>query len=200
MSCDQNSFTSIKPWQTFQKIQIKELKDEFIFKDSAFLLVKKMNVLFPSVRNLPDVTAENFSKVDLRQFKWIHWEVSELWRSWNRFIISEPAASSSMRGCRLCRVFHLYMTRSSTLRLLLQVWLIYVWLHNVVIVWSAGPKRWRTGEDDPAGRGVQHLCAARTENNRFRGDREDQGTALPAVSARWRGACFWPDEHRRVSG
>lgn len=102
------------------------MKDEFIFKDFAFLLVKKMNVLFPSVRNLPDVTAENFSKVDLRQFKWIHWEVSELWRSWNRFIISEPAASSSMRGCRPFRVFHLYMTRSSTLRLLLQVWLIYV--------------------------------------------------------------------------
>ncbi|XP_049431435.1 ketohexokinase isoform X2 [Epinephelus fuscoguttatus] len=25
-------------------------------------------------RNLPDVTAEDFSKVDLRQFKWIHWE------------------------------------------------------------------------------------------------------------------------------
>ncbi|XP_059184665.1 ketohexokinase isoform X2 [Centropristis striata] len=25
-------------------------------------------------RNLPDVTAEDFSKVDLRKFKWIHWE------------------------------------------------------------------------------------------------------------------------------
>ncbi|XP_005465400.1 ketohexokinase isoform X2 [Oreochromis niloticus] len=25
-------------------------------------------------RNLPDVTAEDFSKVDLHQFKWIHWE------------------------------------------------------------------------------------------------------------------------------
>uniref|UniRef100_A0A665XA19 Ketohexokinase n=1 Tax=Echeneis naucrates TaxID=173247 RepID=A0A665XA19_ECHNA len=25
-------------------------------------------------RNLPDVTAEDFSKVDLKQFKWIHWE------------------------------------------------------------------------------------------------------------------------------
>ncbi|XP_034020322.1 ketohexokinase isoform X1 [Thalassophryne amazonica] len=25
-------------------------------------------------RNLPDVTATDFSKVDLRQFKWIHWE------------------------------------------------------------------------------------------------------------------------------
>uniref|UniRef100_UPI0037E99224 ketohexokinase n=1 Tax=Semicossyphus pulcher TaxID=241346 RepID=UPI0037E99224 len=25
-------------------------------------------------RNLPDVTAEDFSKVDLQQFKWIHWE------------------------------------------------------------------------------------------------------------------------------
>lgn len=25
-------------------------------------------------RNLPDVTAEDFSKVDLRQYKWIHWE------------------------------------------------------------------------------------------------------------------------------
>ncbi|XP_047439830.1 ketohexokinase isoform X2 [Mugil cephalus] len=25
-------------------------------------------------RNLPDVTAEDFAKVDLRQFKWIHWE------------------------------------------------------------------------------------------------------------------------------
>ncbi|XP_028432116.1 ketohexokinase isoform X9 [Perca flavescens] len=25
-------------------------------------------------RNLPDVTAEDFSKVDLRQFSWIHWE------------------------------------------------------------------------------------------------------------------------------
>ncbi|CAF94177.1 unnamed protein product, partial [Tetraodon nigroviridis] len=29
-------------------------------------------VLFDT--NLPDVTAENFSQVDLRQFKWIHWE------------------------------------------------------------------------------------------------------------------------------
>uniref|UniRef100_A0A3B4WV08 Ketohexokinase n=1 Tax=Seriola lalandi dorsalis TaxID=1841481 RepID=A0A3B4WV08_SERLL len=28
-------------------------------------------------RNLPDVTAEDFSKVDLHQFKWIHWEVSK---------------------------------------------------------------------------------------------------------------------------
>lgn len=27
------------------------------------------------VRNLPDVTAEDFTKVDLTQFKWIHWEV-----------------------------------------------------------------------------------------------------------------------------
>ncbi|XP_040890178.1 ketohexokinase isoform X6 [Toxotes jaculatrix] len=25
-------------------------------------------------RNLPDVTAQDFSRVDLRQFKWIHWE------------------------------------------------------------------------------------------------------------------------------
>ncbi|XP_074525862.1 ketohexokinase isoform X1 [Halichoeres trimaculatus] len=25
-------------------------------------------------RNLPDVTAEDFSKIDLQQFKWIHWE------------------------------------------------------------------------------------------------------------------------------
>lgn len=30
---------------------------------------------FLSARNLPDVTLEDFSKVDLRQFKWIHWEV-----------------------------------------------------------------------------------------------------------------------------
>lgn len=39
-----------------------------------------MNILshFLSTRNLPDVTAEDFSKVDLRQFKWIHWEVSEI--------------------------------------------------------------------------------------------------------------------------
>lgn len=36
-----------------------------------------INSLFLSARNLPDVTAENFSNVDLRQFKWIHWEVSE---------------------------------------------------------------------------------------------------------------------------
>lgn len=29
------------------------------------------------IRNLPDVTAEDFSKVDLHHFKWIHWEVSK---------------------------------------------------------------------------------------------------------------------------
>ncbi|XP_061906510.1 ketohexokinase-like isoform X6 [Entelurus aequoreus] len=28
----------------------------------------------PVARNVPDVTAEDFSKVDLRHFKWIHWE------------------------------------------------------------------------------------------------------------------------------
>ncbi|XP_034020338.1 ketohexokinase isoform X3 [Thalassophryne amazonica] len=28
----------------------------------------------PTAKNLPDVTATDFSKVDLRQFKWIHWE------------------------------------------------------------------------------------------------------------------------------
>uniref|UniRef100_A0A3Q3X427 Carbohydrate kinase PfkB domain-containing protein n=1 Tax=Mola mola TaxID=94237 RepID=A0A3Q3X427_MOLML len=28
----------------------------------------------PVAENLPDVTVEDFSKVDLRQFKWIHWE------------------------------------------------------------------------------------------------------------------------------
>ncbi|XP_067359747.1 ketohexokinase isoform X4 [Channa argus] len=28
----------------------------------------------PVAENLPDVTAEDFSKVDLHQFKWIHWE------------------------------------------------------------------------------------------------------------------------------
>lgn len=41
---------------------------------------ENMNILshFLSTRNLPDVTAEDFSKVDLRQFKWIHWEVSEM--------------------------------------------------------------------------------------------------------------------------
>lgn len=38
--------------------------------------MKNINWVFPSVRNLPDVTAEDFSKVDLRQFKWVHWEVS----------------------------------------------------------------------------------------------------------------------------
>lgn len=31
-----------------------------------------------SPRNLPDVTVEDFSKVDLRQFRWIHLEVREL--------------------------------------------------------------------------------------------------------------------------
>ncbi|XP_040890181.1 ketohexokinase isoform X9 [Toxotes jaculatrix] len=28
----------------------------------------------PVAENLPDVTAQDFSRVDLRQFKWIHWE------------------------------------------------------------------------------------------------------------------------------
>ncbi|XP_029943257.1 ketohexokinase isoform X2 [Salarias fasciatus] len=28
----------------------------------------------PVAENLPDVTADDFSKVDLRQYKWIHWE------------------------------------------------------------------------------------------------------------------------------
>ncbi|XP_042266137.1 ketohexokinase isoform X5 [Thunnus albacares] len=28
----------------------------------------------PVAKNLPDATANDFSKVDLRQFKWIHWE------------------------------------------------------------------------------------------------------------------------------
>ncbi|XP_074525879.1 ketohexokinase isoform X3 [Halichoeres trimaculatus] len=28
----------------------------------------------PVAENLPDVTAEDFSKIDLQQFKWIHWE------------------------------------------------------------------------------------------------------------------------------
>ncbi len=27
------------------------------------------------IRNLPDVSVEDFSKVDLSQYKWIHWEV-----------------------------------------------------------------------------------------------------------------------------
>lgn len=40
---------------------------------------------FLSVRKLPDVTEEDFSKVDLRQFKWIHWEVNKAPNSknWN---------------------------------------------------------------------------------------------------------------------
>lgn len=43
------------------------------------LLVFKVHQLFNhflSNRNLPDVTAEDFSKVNLSQFKWIHFEVS----------------------------------------------------------------------------------------------------------------------------
>lgn len=72
---------------------------------------------------------------------------------------------------------------------LLQVWLP-VWLYNLVVVCSAGPKRWRTGEDDPAGEGVQRLCAATSEDNCFRGDRENQRTALRAVPPRWRGVCL----------
>lgn len=48
-----------------------------MMEESLILLMKNINWLFLSVRNLPDVTLENFSKVDLRQFKWIHWEVSE---------------------------------------------------------------------------------------------------------------------------
>lgn len=27
------------------------------------------------IRNLPDVSVEDFSKVDLSQYKWVHWEV-----------------------------------------------------------------------------------------------------------------------------
>lgn len=30
------------------------------------------------IRNLPDVSVEDFSKVDLNQYKWIHWEVRGL--------------------------------------------------------------------------------------------------------------------------
>lgn len=51
-------------------------------------------MLFPSVRNLPDVTAENFSKVDLRQFKWIHWEVSEVWSLVFRARLQSPSRVS----------------------------------------------------------------------------------------------------------
>ncbi|KAF3855582.1 hypothetical protein F7725_016305 [Dissostichus mawsoni] len=42
-------------------LQVEDVKD---FNNSDLLVV----------RNLPDVTAEDFSKVDLHQFKWIHWE------------------------------------------------------------------------------------------------------------------------------
>lgn len=167
----------------------------------VFLLVKEINLLFPSVRNLPEITAENFSKVDLRQFKWIHWEVSEVWKSWSL----KPRLPCEAAVSVTC--FTRTRSRSSILRVLLQVWVpsqvFYmwrVWLYNLVIVWSAGPKRWRTGEDDPAGGGVQHLCAATTENNRFCGDRENQRAALPAVSTRWRGARLWADKQRSVWG
>lgn len=107
-------------------------------------------MLFPSVRNLPDVTAENFSKVDLRQFKWVHWEVS----GFAAGVGGGQVFVAHLSGC------------------------------NWDVVGSAGPKRRRTGEDDPAGGGVQRLCAATTENNCFGGDRENQRAALPAVSAR----------------
>lgn len=43
------------------------------------LLIRKhfhyINMTSLPVRNLPDVTAEDFTKVDLTRFKWIHWEV-----------------------------------------------------------------------------------------------------------------------------
>ncbi len=40
-----------------------------------------------STRNLPDVTVEDFSKVDLRQFKWIHWEVNNKYTIYTRQIL-----------------------------------------------------------------------------------------------------------------
>ena len=61
-------------------------------------------------------------------------------------------------------------------------------LFHLGAVWSAGPKRPRTAEDDPAGGGAQRLGAAGAEDNRFCGDGEAQGAALPAPPPRWRGA------------
>lgn len=48
-----------------------------VFLHSLPVLIHEYKLLsdFLSTRNLPDVTLEDFSKVDLRQFKWIHWEV-----------------------------------------------------------------------------------------------------------------------------
>lgn len=152
MSCDQKSFTSIEPWQMLQKISIKEMKDSVIFKWICFIVGEEDELTPPSVRNLPDVTTENFSRVDLHQFKWIHWEVSGAWKSWDR-----NPGSWSVRCLTVC---------------------------------SAGPKRWRSDKDDPASGGVQRLCAVRTENYRFCGDREDPRSTLPAVSTRRRGECL----------
>lgn len=65
------------------KMEDRGIKDEMMkdgriedggMKDRGMM---NMNASLPVCRNLPDATANDFSKVDLHQFRWIHWEVNQ---------------------------------------------------------------------------------------------------------------------------
>uniref|UniRef100_A0AAX7SZL7 Ketohexokinase n=1 Tax=Astatotilapia calliptera TaxID=8154 RepID=A0AAX7SZL7_ASTCA len=70
-------FQGQKPWLNGDiKLEIRERReafkagDQMEYKRAHYELQKSIRV----AKNLPDVTAEDFSKVHLHQFKWIHWE------------------------------------------------------------------------------------------------------------------------------